>query len=61
MTLEDELRNALSNLYSACPSHIVCAFLHHSKKDRHAFNELCPVEQRYNKALEEARQMLSLK
>ena len=61
MTFENELRNALVNLYSNCPSYVNCSILHHTAKDRHDFNELCPVERRYNEALEEARRVLLLK
>ena len=55
----DEYKKALIELVKACPSSLECNHLHHARYDQHAYNEPCPVMERYLNALEEAQNLLN--
>jgi hypothetical protein len=48
-----EAKKIIINLLKLFPRPYCCE-LHHGKKDRHEYNESCPVEARILKAIQEA-------
>ena len=55
----DKVKLALRNLVKACPSQLRCDDFHHNNKDYHGGTDVsCPPVQRYNRALEEASELL---
>lgn len=48
---------ALKELVAACQP-VFCQALHHDKKDQHGDDEACPVVERYDRAIQQAREAL---
>lgn len=48
------LRKLLADIYSVAPAMLVCEHFHHSKKDRHKWDEMCQPALRYRLAIEAA-------
>ena len=53
------LREALINFSKVAPQVVSCNDFHHVKKDRHEFDQPCPVTARYFAALEAVTQALA--
>jgi septal ring factor EnvC (AmiA/AmiB activator) len=55
----DDISDALVNLLKVIPKHVRCADLHHPHKDRHAYDEDCPVIKKYQEAVKKAEEALT--
>lgn len=50
----------LRELVAECPENLECEHFHHAKGDRHKINDVCPPKFRYEKALELAKDFISI-
>lgn len=50
-------QKALKELVAACQP-VFCQMLHHDKKDQHSDDEACPAVERYDRAIQQARDVL---
>ena len=55
MTKDEALKMAIEAMDD---SMIVCENLHHAKKDQHKYDENCPVEKRWNEAINACKEAL---
>jgi hypothetical protein len=52
------LRRVLAALLYDLPN-VYCVEMHHRKRDRHSYDEECPVVRRFKKAVEDAKKLLA--
>ena len=57
-SLDGLVRKTIEDLIKFAPTNLCCEDFHHSKKDRHEWDEACPCVLRYEKAVDAARTLL---